>query len=213
MHDAKPSDAILVTQAQEGDQEAFERLVRRHQRYVFNVAYRVLKDSVEAENITQEAFVRAWRGLPGFRGKAQFTTWLYRIVHNLCLNRLPKLRHELVQIEPLEDVLDDPSPTPSDLIETQEQVALLHAELERMPAKYRLVLSLRYLEHLSYEEIAAAIDLPMGTIKTHIHRARRLLAERIRQADGQPIPIPDTAASDADDGPQILDRSMTYALS
>ena len=169
MQDAKPSDAILVAQAQKGDQEAFERLVRRHQRYVFNVAYRVLSDSIEAEDITQEAFVRDWRGLLRFRGDARFTTWLYRIVHNLCLNRLPRLRRELAQIEPLEDMLDDSSPTPSDAIETQDQIALLHAELEGMPAKYRLVLSLRYLEHLSYEEISTALDLPMGTVKTHIN--------------------------------------------
>ena len=212
MQDAKPSDAILVAQAQKGDQEAFERLVRRHQRYVFNVAYRVLSDSIEAEDITQEAFVRAWRGLPRFRGDAQFTTWLYRIVHNLCLNRLPRLRRELAQIEPLEDMLDDSSPTPSDAIETQDQIALLHAELEGMPAKYRLVLSLRYLEHLSYEENSTALDLPMGTVKTHIHRARRLLAKRVRQAEGEPV-SPDSQVSDVDHGPQILDRSITYALS
>jgi RNA polymerase sigma-70 factor (ECF subfamily) len=212
LQDAKPSDAVLVAQAQKGDQEAFERLVCKHQRYAFNVAYRVLGDAVEAEDITQEAFVRAWRGLPRFRGEAQFTTWLYRIVHNLCLNRLPKLRRELAQVEPLEEMLDDPSPTPSDSVETKDQIALLHTELEGMPVKYRLVLSLRYLEHLSYEEISAALNLPMGTIKTHIHRARRLLAKRVRQAEGEPV-SPDTQASDVDRGLQILDRSMTYALS
>ena len=179
---------------------------------MFNVAYRVLSDSIEAEDIGQEAFVRAWRGLPRFRGEAQFTTWLYRIVHNLCLNRLPKLRRELAQVEPLEEMLDDSSPTPSDAIETQDQIALLHAELEGMPAKYRLVLSLRYLEHLSYEEISTALDLPMGTVKTHIHRARRLLAKRVRQAEGEPV-SPDSQVSDVDHGPQILDRSITYALS
>ena len=213
MKDAKPSDAVLVMQAQRGSQEAFERLVHRHQRYVFNVAYRVLNDHAEAEDVTQEAFVRAWRGLPGFRGQAQFTTWLYRIVHNLCLNRLPKLRRELAQIEPLDGMLDDPSPTPSDLIETQDRVSLLHAELERMPEKYRLVLSLRYLEHLSYEEIAAALDLPMGTVKTHIHRARRQLADRVRQWEDRSLPQPDSQAGDLGNGPTILDRSMTYALS
>jgi RNA polymerase sigma-70 factor (ECF subfamily) len=80
-----------------------------------------------------------------------------------------------------------------------------------MPAKYRLVLSLRYLEHFSYEEISTALHLPIGTIKTHIHRARRLLAERIRQAEGQPQ-APDSQATNMDRGPQMLDRSMTYAL-
>jgi len=177
----KQSDAELVARARQGNEAAFEQLVRRHQRYVFNLAYRVLGDYAEAEDVTQEAFVRAWRGLSGFRGQARFTTWLYRIVHNLCLNRLPGLRRELLQVELLEEVLDDPAPSPPDLFEARERVAFLHAELDRLPEKYRLVLTLRYLQGLSYAEIAAALDVPMGTVKTHLHRARRLLREQLRQ--------------------------------
>jgi RNA polymerase sigma-70 factor (ECF subfamily) len=177
----KEGDAELVTRARRGDEAAFEQLVLRHQRYVFNLAYRVLGDYAEAEDMTQEAFVRVWRGLSGFRGQAQFTTWLYRIVHNLCLNRLPGLRRELLQIEPLEEVLADPDPSPTDLFDTRERLAFLRAQLERLPEKYRLVLTLRYLQHLSYAEVAAALDVPMGTVKTHIHRARQLLGERLRQ--------------------------------
>jgi RNA polymerase sigma-70 factor (ECF subfamily) len=177
----KVGDAELVARACEGDEAAFEQLVLRHQRYVFNLAYRVLGDYAEAEDVTQEAFVRVWRGLSGFRGQARFTTWLYRIVHNLCLNRLPGLRRELLQTEPLEEVLADPSPSPTDLFDTRERLAFLQAQLDRLPEKYRLVLTLRYLQHLSYAEVAAALDMPMGTVKTHIHRARRLLRERLRQ--------------------------------
>lgn len=219
----KDSDAALVARARKGDQAAFEQLVRRHQRYVFNVAYRVLGDAAEAEDVTQEAFVRAWRGLAGFREQARFTTWLYRITHNLCLNRLPKLRRELLQVEPLEDILDDAAPTPPDLLEAQEQMALLHAELERMPEKYRLVLSLRYLQHLSYEEIATALSIPLGTIKTHIHRARRLLADRVREWDEGPQrafpkpsnPVqssPSKTSKHPEEPHKNLDRSMNYAL-
>ena len=177
----RESDAELVARARQGNEAAFEQLVCRHQRYVFNLAYRVLGDYAEAEDITQEAFVRAWRGLSGFRGQARFTTWLYRIVHNLCLNRLPGLRRELLQVELLEEVLDDPATSPPDLLEARERVVFLHAELDRLPEKYRLVLTLRYLQGLSYAEIAAALDVPMGTVKTHLHRARRLLMERLRQ--------------------------------
>jgi RNA polymerase sigma-70 factor (ECF subfamily) len=175
------TDAELVARAQEGDEAAFEQLVRRHQRYVFNLAYRVLDDYAEAEELAQEAFVRAWRGLPGFRGQAQFTTWLYRIVYNLCLNRLPRLRRELLQIAPLEEVLVNPDPSPSDVYAAREMSAFLHTQLDRLPEKYRLVLTLRYLQHLSYAEIATALEVPMGTVQTHLHRARRLLRERLRR--------------------------------
>jgi RNA polymerase sigma-70 factor (ECF subfamily) len=186
-------DTELVQRAQRGDEFAFEQLVRRHQRYVFNVAYRVLNDYAEAEDITQEAFVRAWRGLPGFRGQARFTMWIYRIVHNLCLNRLPGLRRELLRTEPLEEALAAPAPSQAELVEVRERVAFLHAQLDQLPEKYRLVLTLRYLQHLSYDEIAAALDLPVGTVKTHIHRARRLLMEQSRQWEQPTIRNKDTA--------------------
>ena len=177
----KESDTELVARARQGDEAAFEQLVLRHQRYVFNLAYRVLSDYAEAEDMTQEAFVRVWRGLSGFRGQARFTTWLYRIVHNLCLNRLPGLQRELLQTGPVEEVLADPGLSPADLFAVREQMAFLHAQMDRLPEKYRLVLTLRYLQHLSYDEIAAALEMPMGTVKTHIHRARRLLRERLSQ--------------------------------
>ncbi len=125
------------------------------------------------------------RGLPGFRGQAQFTTWLYRIVHNLCLNRLPGLRRELLQTDPLEETLIHPVPSLPEHFEARERAAFLRAELARLLEKYRLVLTLRYLQHLSYAEIAAALDLPMGTVKTHIHRARRLLVEQSHQWETQ----------------------------
>ena len=174
------SDAELVARARRGDETAFEQLVLRHQRYVFNLAYRVLGDYAEAEDVTQEAFVRVWRGLPNFREQARFTTWLYRIVYNLCLNRLPGLRHQLLQVEPLDEVLPAPMPSPAEVVERQEQIAFLHARLNQLPEQYRLVLTLRYLQGLSYAEIAAVLGVPLGTVKTHIHRARRLLRERLR---------------------------------
>jgi RNA polymerase sigma-70 factor (ECF subfamily) len=102
-------------------------------------------------------------------------------VYNLCLNRLPRLRRELLQAEPLEEAVVDLAPAPPDVFEVQERLAFLHDELNQLPAKYRLVLTLRYLQDLSYAEIAAALDVPMGTVKTHLHRARRLLTERLRR--------------------------------
>ncbi|HKJ27713.1 MAG TPA: sigma-70 family RNA polymerase sigma factor, partial [Anaerolineales bacterium] len=92
-------EKALVLQAQNGDQEAFGALVRRNADYVFNLAFRLMKNREEAEDLSQEAFVRVWKALPNFRAEAKFRTWLYRIVTNLCYDRLPKLRHEFASIE------------------------------------------------------------------------------------------------------------------
>ncbi|NIN65309.1 MAG: sigma-70 family RNA polymerase sigma factor [Anaerolineae bacterium] len=166
------NEAQLVVKAQRGDEDAFEQLVRAHQRYVFNLAYRVLGDYREAEDVAQETFVRAWRGLPSFRAESRFTTWLYRIARNVCLNRLPRLQAELTQTELLGE-------TPADVFNAKERRAFVHAELARLPEKYRLVLTLRYLQDLSYAEIADVLNLPLGTVKTHLHRGREALAARL----------------------------------
>jgi RNA polymerase sigma-70 factor (ECF subfamily) len=181
-------DRTLAKRAQRGDQKAFAALVTRHQRYVYNLAYRLLRDAQEAEDLAQEAFLRAWRGLPGFRGAAEaggarFTTWLYRIVTNLCYNRLPGLRRQLAQQdeEMLERVAAPSAHTPAAQLEAGERRARVQAAIEALPDKYRMVVSLYYLQEQSYQEIADVLDLPLGTVKTHLYRARgrlkRLLAE------------------------------------
>jgi RNA polymerase sigma-70 factor (ECF subfamily) len=169
----------LVAKAQSGDEDAFEQLVRAHQRYVFNLAYRVLGDRNEAEDVAQETFVRAWRGLPSFRAECRFTTWLYRIARNVCLNRLPRLEAELRQTEVLSQPVASPDPAPDEVVGARERRALLHSELARLPEKYRLVLTLRYLQGFSYAEIADVLSLPLGTVKTHLHRGREALAARL----------------------------------
>lgn len=181
-------DRALVGRAQRGDQEAFAELVTRHQRYVYNLAYRLLQDADEAEDLAQESFLRAWRGLGSFRGEAQFTTWLYRIVTNLCYNRLTGLRHQLLHVG-VDDVnlstLALPSSEdPSAIVEAAEQRAFLHRQIAALPAKYRLVITLFYLQEFSYQEIAQVLDLPLGTVKTHLFRARERLKRQI-QASGK----------------------------
>jgi RNA polymerase sigma-70 factor (ECF subfamily) len=173
------NEAQLVVKAQRGDERAFEQLVRAHQRYVFNLAYRVLGDYSEAEDVAQETFVRAWRGLPSFRAESRFTTWLYRIARNVCLNRLPRLQAELAQTELLGETVAFPGQTPADAFDAKERRAFVHTELARLPEKYRLALTLRYLQDLSYAEIANVLNLPLGTVKTHLHRGREALAARL----------------------------------
>jgi RNA polymerase sigma-70 factor (ECF subfamily) len=172
---------MLIRQAQAGDADAFGRLVLLHQDFVYDLALSVLRDPVEAEDLAQEAFVRAWLGLPNFRAQSQFRTWLYRIVTNLCYNHLPGLRRELTLLgdDCLEDMVCDEvlNIDPADSLEAREQRATLHHAIEELPDNYRLLVTLRYQQELSYEEIAAVVNLPLGTVKTGLFRAK----ERLRQ--------------------------------
>jgi RNA polymerase sigma-70 factor (ECF subfamily) len=182
-------ERTLVKRAQRGDQAAFATLVTRHQRYVYNLAYRLLQDAHEAEDLTQEAFIRAWRGLAGYRASAKFTTWLYRIVTNLCYNRLPGLRRQMAQEDartlerlPAGEVGEaGVAGDPHALVEAGERRARLQAAIEALPAKYRLVVTLYYLQEQSYREIAATLGLPVGTVKTHLYRARERLKRTLAE--------------------------------
>ena len=173
-----------IERARAGDTEAFGQLVIEHQHFVYHLALRTLGDPHEAEDAAQEAFVRAWRALPNFRGQARFTTWLYRIVTNLCYNRLPRLRREVNAIgdEALPDLLDDSSHSdPGSGLESEERRAWLHTEIERLPASYQLLVTLRFQRELPYEDIAAITGLPLGTVKTGLFRARARLREALRE--------------------------------
>jgi RNA polymerase sigma-70 factor, ECF subfamily len=172
----------LIQRAQQGDHDAFAVLVSEHQRYVYNLALRVLKNEEEALDLVQETFVRAWTALPNFRGQSQFRTWLYRIVTNLCYNRLPNLRRSLNELG--DDVIaeipetDTAFDNPARGLESRELRSYLHRAIDHLDGKYRLLISLRYQDELSYEEIAAMLNLPLGTVKTGLFRAK----EQLRRA-------------------------------
>jgi RNA polymerase sigma-70 factor (ECF subfamily) len=170
-------DEALVRRAQRGDAEAFAGLVAEHQRFVYNLALRALDDQTEAEDVSQEAFVRAWQALPKFRGQAQFRTWLYRIVTNLCYNRLPRLRRDLAALgdEAAEAVPDEVRADPAGGMEDEERRAFLHRQIETLPESYRVLVMLRFQQALSYDEIASVLSLPLGTVKTGLSRARARL--------------------------------------
>lgn len=190
---AEADERIWIRRAQAGDTEAFGWLVLEHQRFVYHLALRVLRNPQEAEDVAQEAFVRAWLALPHFRGQARFGTWLYRIVANLCYNRLPGLRRDLSAVgEAQIGDLPDESPAGAEaaaVVEDRERHAFLHAAIERLPASYQLLITLRFQQGLAYEEIAGIAGLPLGTVKTGLFRARARLREALRafeegEADG-----------------------------
>jgi RNA polymerase sigma-70 factor (ECF subfamily) len=170
------AEARLIVKAKKGDVSAFEALMNQHAIFAYNLALRTLNNSQEAEDVAQEAFVRAWRAMPNFRADAQFSTWLYRIVTNLCYNRLPKLKTDLQAMDVDEDVvLADNRPSVESGMMDEEMKIVLHSAVNQLPEGYRLMISLRHVQGLSYNEIAEVTDMPIGTVKTGIFRARKQL--------------------------------------
>ena len=177
-----------LERARAGDVEAFGALVLAHQQFVFNLALRALGDEHEAEDAAQEAFLRAWQALPNFRGQAQFRTWLYRIVTNVCYGRLPRLRRQFADLGELDviEVADDTQPEPLAELEAGEQRAYLWQQIEALPESYRVLVLLRYQQDLAYEEIASVLSLPLGTVKTGLFRARARLRDALSAFEGAP---------------------------
>ncbi len=176
--------AELVQRAQEGDRVALAELIRETQGRVYNLAYRILGNTQEAEDLTQEVFVRMWRALPHFRGDSKFTTWLHTITTNACLNRKRSLRRQLDKQFDATDMLEmlpssEKGPAHDALI--QDEKTRLWEMVERLPEKYRLVLTLFYQQQLSYQEIAHVLTLPLGTVKAHLNRARNALAASLEK--------------------------------
>jgi RNA polymerase sigma-70 factor (ECF subfamily) len=172
-------DAQFVKARQQGDQDAFAVLVQKHQRRVFNLSWRMLQDYEDAGEITQEAFLAAWQGLPAFRGEACFSTWLYRITSRCCLRRLERRKRErsLHAAIQAEQILEKKQA--EDILERRNQQAIVREQMERLPDRYRVVLLLRHFQELTYEEMANILSMPIGTVKTHLFRARHLLKDRV----------------------------------
>lgn len=190
------SDADLVARLREGDEQAFNTLVRRHQQRALNVAFQVLRDAEDAAEVAQDAFVKVYRNIGQFRGDAAFTTWLHQIVMNLARNRYRwwKRRGKQAMIsldEPIEgaegsrprELAIDPA-SPDREAERDEFVDRVAVAMGELPAKYREVLVLRNVEELSYEQIAAVLGCSIGTVKSRIARARETLKTRVMRGQG-----------------------------
>ena len=189
-------DADLVRQARAGDDGAYEQLVVKHQRRAFNVAYRLLGDYDEASDATQEAFVQAYRALGGFRGEARFGNWLLTITMNQCRNRLKlwkrraRSRHDSLsdpvgeEGSDLRRELTDPLPSALESLEARQLEDLVREEIRHLDEEYSTVLVLRELQDIAYEEIAQMLRVPVGTVKSRLHRGRAALGERLRSRLG-----------------------------
>ncbi len=178
----QPSQETIAL-AQAGDVEAFSDIVTLTQHNVFSVAMGVLGNRQEAEDVTQEVYIRIWRTLRSFRGDSALSTWLYRVTVNACLNRRRKLGARLARTDTGDYALlhvPSPAPDPHAIAVAREQRERLWALVDDLPDKYRVAIILFYQQQLSYQEIADVLALPIGTVKAHLNRARKRLAKRLR---------------------------------
>jgi len=187
-------DRSLVDRARAGDTQAFETLVRRYQRWVFTLALRMLGDRAEAEDMAQEILLKAYRGLGRFKGTSRFSTWLYSIASHHCLNSLAARRRRPASSSggamrsqaaagedppTAVDQLANGTPRADAMLERAELTRVVQAELRNLRADHRLILILRDIQGLSYEEIADALRLELGTVRSRLHRARMEMKTRL----------------------------------
>ena len=178
------TDDELVAAAVGGQGQAFGTLVERYDRAVYHLAYRTLHDSEEAKDATQEAFFKAFRALRTFRPGAKFSTWILTIAYHACCDRLA--RRKRFSGDELPDRAD-PAAGPQEQAESADQARRLRAAIDALPEKYRTVITLFHLQNKQYEEIAQVLDLPMGTVKTHLFRAKDLLRKALEEDElGKP---------------------------
>ena len=195
------TDPVLVARTVAGDQRAYELLVIKYQRRIERLIGRMVRDVDLVQDIAQETFIRAYRALPQFRGEAQFYTWLYRIAVNTAKKALVDLKRDPLVTESAlrsRDDDDETSPveneltsaeTPETVLAAKEIAQAVNAAMEALPDELRQAVTLREIEGLSYEEIAEAMNCPIGTVRSRIFRAREAIAARLR-------PLLDTKAGE-----------------
>jgi RNA polymerase sigma-70 factor, ECF subfamily len=184
-------DAIvnrIIQQVKKGDQQAFEEIVELYGGRVYQLTYRMLGNTHEAEDISQEAFLRAYINIERFDSTKKFSTWLYRIATNLAIDRMRKKKpdyHLDAEIAGTEGLtlysqLASDEKDPDEQVEVFELQEEVQQEIDNLPAKYRSAIILKYIQELSLKEISDILDLPVATVKTRIHRGREALRKRLR---------------------------------
>jgi RNA polymerase sigma-70 factor (ECF subfamily) len=175
--DVAISDDALIAHTLAGRGDAFGVLVARYERAVYHLAYRTLHDTEDAKDAVQEAWVKAYRALASFRPGAKFSTWIFTICYRVCCDRLAKRKRFSGAEVP--DVADA-APGPAAVYEAAEDAMRLRRAIDDLPEKYRTVITLFHLQGKQYEEIASVLGLPLGTVKTHLFRAKDLLRTALR---------------------------------
>ncbi|MDQ0999834.1 RNA polymerase sigma-70 factor (ECF subfamily) [Neobacillus niacini] len=177
-----------IKQVIKGDQDAFADIVEIYSNSIYQLGYRMLGNRHEAEDIAQEAFIRAYVNIKSFNQDLKFSTWLFRIATNLCIDRIRKKKpdyHLDAEVSGTDGLtmysqLASDSPLPENELESLELQESVQKEILKLPEKYRSVIVLKYIEELSLNEISEILDLPLGTVKTRIHRGREALRQQLR---------------------------------
>ena len=192
-------DRAFIARAQQGDKEAFRRLVERHQRRAFAIALSLVRDENDARELVQDAFLRVFKGIGSFQGGSSFFTWLYRIITNLSIDLIRKPGRQLVELEPsrvdAEDAADAEFPLvahiegadPAEVVRRREIAARLKTALDALPPYHRGVIVMREIEGLSYEEMAQAMNVSKGTIMSRLFHARQKLQRALADCYGEQI--------------------------
>ena len=174
------SDRDLIQRARRGDAEAFGELVIRYQTSVFNVCYRILHERAEAQDMAQETFIRARERLDTFDEERALGPWIRRVAANVCLNHV-ETQKSTTEFDEERDA--DESQRPESQVETRERSEQIRKALTSLPVHYRVVIELRHYQELSYDEIAAELHIPLSDVKSHLFRARKMLAEKLHASD------------------------------
>jgi RNA polymerase sigma factor (sigma-70 family) len=186
--ESRTEDSEIIALALAGDNRGYQRLMDKYHDPIFNFIFRMIREREQVEDLTQEAFIKAFASLRSFNDEYAFSTWLYKIATNNSIDYIRKKKLQMFSIDkPIEsrdsdfsfELPDDSYEADRDLI-TGQRVAMLNEAIDRLPEKYRMVIRLRHVEERSYEEIAKQLKLPIGTVKAHIFRARELLYKQLK---------------------------------
>jgi len=182
----RAGERALMQRCKNGDIGAFDELYKRYEKRVFNCAYHICGNYHDASDITQEAFIRVYNSIQTFRGDANFLTWIYRIVTNVYLDERKKSKahrqaslDEYIELDEnavTRQIIDD-SPLPAEVVESKERAEVVRAAINSLPEYQRMIVTLYHVEDLSYDEIAGILQLPIGTVKSRLNRARLALAQ------------------------------------
>ena len=167
----------IIARARRGDADAFEQLVAAYRNQVFRLALRMCGNEADADEVAQEAFLSAWKGLPNFRGESRFSTWLYQLTTHAAIDLMRREKRQAAAEDIDEITAADDGPSPQQQVERTETQREIRSALMQLPEEYRQVLLLRFMQELSYEEIGQTLKLPAGTVKSRLNRAKAQLKD------------------------------------